>query len=336
MTDEMEMRRELLTALVEAGKFIPRKYLSLEGDLMVTKWPAYRFLNPRRATAIFADDYITAYKNCVRAEIDKNRAETIQPLIKSDFNSNNSGYTNIWMARQHADELGMPYPRYLEFCFHFYLRRQRKQLPQPNQLRPNRDRNPDMAKAFYAELEKFWDDDRKKIEFANLTPMPQYCTDYYAELPAQKIFQDQLLQGFRLNPGNLNIFIGIRVLGLRQLTEDSCSALAPPDIFERTLDIAKSEMHSGSYTAESYVSPSQSELFQACFGVPGIEADKALVCEACPQRAPCQKLRELVARQLKAETGSADPLRLKALEKQRHYTQKSRDKTKALALTGVP
>jgi len=174
-------------SLVTTTKVIPRQHLAREADLMMSKWPAYRFMSPEEATALFIDAYKVGVKNYTRQTNDIELAERIQPAKSLCTTHNNRYYTQAWMARQVADELGMPYPAYMEFCFDFAGRRRRRTTPQMNQLGPSAA----TATAWNESLPKFWTLDRWSIEMRRMEPDARYCIDYNLDLPAQRKFKEE-------------------------------------------------------------------------------------------------------------------------------------------------
>jgi hypothetical protein len=88
------------------------KNLNDENDLMVSKWPAYRFMTPLETTKLFAAEYAEAYRKCRRANYDVEEYETSTVGKKIRFDKHSSQVTQMWNARQLADSIGIPYPIY--------------------------------------------------------------------------------------------------------------------------------------------------------------------------------------------------------------------------------
>ena len=144
---------------------IGNKHLRDENVLMKKKWAEYRFMTPLAATALFAKEFIQAYKNSLRRNVDIGVAENSNVGIGFDFTKPNGRITQICIARKRADATGMPYPEYLEFCFDFATRRKRGQLPQPNQLVPSKAPARDL---WNAKMEEIWNPDLQLVKFARM------------------------------------------------------------------------------------------------------------------------------------------------------------------------
>ena len=310
--------------IARSAMVIPRKHLAPESDLMVSKWPAYRFMSPLAATRQFRLDYIQAYKNSHRINVDLNQAEKLKIAEKIDFSKNNSALTQLWMARQIADQLGMPYPAYLEFCFDFAMRRQRHQPPQPNQLGPNLK----TAKAWAAAFEGYWTFDRRSVDLMRLPAMPQYFTGNDLGLPAQRAFRTLLVEIGATPVGSFNAFYGQRVVSLGQLTDADCLGFRRPEQIASAIRDARSTIAIGLLTIHVYSALSKVEKMQACFGVPGIDTATGAVCATCRHSAACDVLRGQVLSGIEARTGHADPIVAKRRADGRKRTAKNRAKAK--------
>ncbi len=144
----------------QAVILVTRKCLAEEDVLMISKWPAYRFMTPLAATKLFAAEYAKAYKNCLHVNFGALEAQNSKAGENIDFSSPNTRATQMWIARQNADRIGAAYPDFLEFCFDFAALRKRRYPPQPNQLMAG----PGKARATWNDLfAKFWTSDRRQI-----------------------------------------------------------------------------------------------------------------------------------------------------------------------------
>jgi hypothetical protein len=117
---------------IDARRCIKSKYLNLECDLQQSKWFAYRFMSPWQATRKFALAYNDFYQRSFARHFDRNAK--VQPVDWTEFGKPCRSMTHLWIGRQSADRLGMPYGAYLEFFDDFNMRRTRKHLPRPNQI----------------------------------------------------------------------------------------------------------------------------------------------------------------------------------------------------------
>ncbi len=310
--------------LLKMHKMIPGLVLALEAELLLTKWPAYRFLSPLDATLAFSRAYEDAYKDSVRINFDRDLALVTKPLAKLNAKTANSGFTQMWIARQHADLLGLPYPRYLEFCFDFLTRRNRHYLPRPNQLRPSSSNKV----AWLCEFEKMWADGRD-LEFTRMEAMAEYCVDYDQVLPAQSDYRDLLLDIARCTSGSISTFAARRVVQRKELTWAMLLKVVDQEMLDRLQEGIKSDLEDGRLEIETFDEPEKSAFWQSCFGMCSVDSDAAESCGRCPQQVSCVAMNGLVARKLLAETGSSDPLLDRKREAQRRRTAKSRAKAKS-------
>ena len=192
--------QQVIAENVMTIRLILKKQLLKEIQLVTLKWPSYRFISPLESTRVFADAYKDAYVDCVRTNLDIEHAEKTKIGDKLSWKERNSDLTQMWIARQHADELGMPYPDYLEFAFKFAVGRQRKRLPQPNQLRPSGETQ---TIAWNAKLAEFWNEDRFVNAFKRIPALPQYTASNFRGLAAQTSFRDALIS-YVSHPGRLH------------------------------------------------------------------------------------------------------------------------------------
>ena len=170
MPSPTDIRLNRIEDLADMQAMIPTSFLEAEDELMVIKWPAYRFLSPKHATALFIAEYAKAYKTNWSENQDRDEAARMTPTAKLDTTCNNAKFTQMWHARQAADLRGVPYDFYLKFCFDFASKRSgRRYPPQPNQLGPNSK----TEIAWHAEFAKAWKG-HETVAFQRLDPMVQY------------------------------------------------------------------------------------------------------------------------------------------------------------------
>jgi len=314
-----------LKQLIRINRLIPREYRAHEAKLMVSKWPAYRFMSPLKATKVFHDEYVKAYKAYLRANVDLTYSENTKVGAKVSFRKSSAHLTQLWAARQQADDLGLPYPDYLSFAFNFASRRERKRAPQPNQLAPN----PKTQDAWYGKLAEFWTADRHGMALTRMEPMAQYAVENDEGLPAQKQFRAELVESIGERGGLLDIPIGKYVLVLRYLRKEDCAPLG-----EGAVALALERLHHDPDPSLSspydYGKVERGALYQGCYGLLGI-ADGDPVCALCPHHGKCVTARKRVSEQVVAQTGSAEPLEdaKRAKNRERVARHRARQKKKA-------
>ena len=313
-----------LDELVKMYKMVPGEVLASEADLLLRKWPAYRFMSPFDATLAFSVAYEDAYKDAVRITFDRDRALETKPIAKLDVKTANSGFTQMWIARQHADFLGVPYPWYLEFCLDFATRRIRRYLPRPNQLRPSSK----TEVAWPSEFETKWTEGRA-LEFNRMEAMAVYCVDYDRGLPAQIDFRDLLLDIERSAPGSFSTFVARRVVQRQELTWRMLLKIVDQETLDHVSEVVTSDLAAGMIVVETFDQPEESEFWQSCFGMCSTKSGAPGLCVGCPQQASCIAMHNIVMRKLIDDTGSTDPIRDRRLAGQRRRTAASRAKAKA-------
>lgn len=317
--NELEVR---LRQLVRMTKLIPRPLLALEAELMAAKWPAYRFLSPMSATRLFHSEYVAAYKAYCSTNIDRETGENIKVGTKLRFLTPNAHLTQVWKARQIADNLGLPYPDYLEFAFSFAAERRRAHAPQPNQLGPN-DKT---REAWCTKLEVFWTPERARLALNRMEPMVQYACEYDRGLPAQRRFREELVESEAASGCALDGFIGRNVVSLRYLRFEDCAPLGA-DAAAAALERVSREPEARFYPAHSYDQPGPESFLPSCFGLPGIKTNDPVYC-ACPLKQQCMIARDFVTERVKAETGSDDPVAENSKRKNRQRVAQYRARKK--------
>jgi len=313
----------LLSDLQHAVTTIPHKHRAVENELMLSKWPAYRFMSPMAATRMFHKAYVEGYKEQHRINMDRGEADKLKIGRKLDYTKNNAHLTQVWCARQLADELGMPYPAYIEFCFDFASRRKRNKPPQPNQLGPSEK----SAVAWTAKMSEFWTNERRSVELARMDPLPEYYVGFGKGLPAQKKFRRELLDIGADMETLLGPFIASRVVVLGQLSEQECATLGVEAVARAVKD-AHGEIESGMLEVHAYPTCSPKEMRQACFGLPGVDTTTSQICEFCTQKKGCTTVRDFITGKVVKATGVEDPVEEKRLASQRARTARCRSNKK--------
>lgn len=104
-----------------------------EPALFQTKWFDYRFLHPVAATYVFARAYREVFATLYKRHFD--HSVTLDPFYGNldMFELRQAEITGLYVARQHADACGIPYPYYIEFVMEAGMRYKRDYLPRPTQ-----------------------------------------------------------------------------------------------------------------------------------------------------------------------------------------------------------
>jgi len=162
---------------VEMSRLIMPDVIERERELAHSKWFPYRFISPLRATKHFADLYRDGYKAYVRANVDAETSEKVKGLSLQIFNKPTGNLTQLWKARQRADDLGVPYELLISFGFLFASRRTWKNPPRPVQLFGTKE----SEVAWPAEFNKYRDE-HLPLALDGLSGPAQYRTENYRGL----------------------------------------------------------------------------------------------------------------------------------------------------------
>lgn len=305
----------------QAVILVDRKCLADENLLMISKWPAYRFMTPIAATKLFALEYAKAYKNSLRTNVDVAVAQNSKAGEDIDFASPNTRVTQMWKARQDADRVGASYPEFLEFCFDFATRGQRHQLPQPNQLMGG----PETARRAWHELfATFWTQDRKRIAIKRMPFLAQFQIPEGRHLPAREAFQSQLLDAFA-DGTNLDTLVGSFVVTRGYLDQED---LLGSFRSETIADAIERETASSTWTREPDLTD-EVDLYQSCHGLPGVAVATDDLCKTCPALRSCAELRQIVEGSVLRRTGTINPRREHQLAMNRKNVREHRARKKA-------
>ena len=313
----------------QAVVLVGNEHLRDENVLMIQKWAGYRFMTPVSATVLFAKEYTRAYKDSLRENVDIGVAQDSRVGKGVDFTRPGGRVTQMWIARKRADATGMPYPEYLKFCFDFATKRKRRQLPQPNQLVPS---SSSPRGLWNAKLEETWAPDLQLLTFARMTFMPQYQLESGRNLPARSALLEQLID-LRQHHGNLEDFVGSYVLAKGYLDEIDLTRHLDAEVISARISSATG---SGTWVRHAGTID-EVGLWQACHGLPGVEAEQAELCEICPARHSCHSLGKSVEQLLMKIKGSHDPVldRRKTLNRDHVRNHRARKKADSLASAGT-
>lgn len=300
---------ETQTALV----CIKSKYLKLERELQQAKWFAYRFMSPFQATRQFALAYEAHYKHAFARHFD--RTKNVKAVNWTEFGRPGRTMTQLWIGRQCADRLGMPYRDYLEFFDDFNMRRPRKQLPWPNQIEGNAD-----AKAVWpARLEKF----RAERAWSQLVRLeaPQLHIDNYRVYPAQDDFREWVSTVVRTTDRSYRY-------SLEQFSFRKCFApsdmwreIIADDLVDELVMGLELDVKDGRVVPDEAPKLSRPSFWPSCFS---LNPDPTTIaCARCPFKRDCQTVHDRAV--LKSTLNTADDLQRK---KDRERQARSRKKRK--------
>lgn len=309
---------------IRAMSTIMPDVLSRERDLAGTKWFAYRFMSPYAATQLFADLYRRGVKAYVRANWDREKAEKANGIADNVFAKASGSLTQLWQARQRADELCLPYEMIIDFGFQFASRRRWGRTPKPIQLFGSK--NSDVA--WPLELAKYYKD-HLSMALHNMPLLPQYQVENYRRLPAQDAFREAVVED--LGEGsNWSTKIGNACIRTRHLPLRRALRLAPAGEWRAILSALRHEMKIGFLVPSAAEHVSGIAFAPACIGLVTAKDEACDDCRACSFNVVCASLADEAVSRL----GSASPL----AEARRAITRKSgserqkrfRDRRKAM------
>ena len=146
MPDMLSDRDRLKSRLLsnqELAKVHGKKYLIEELHLSTTKWFDYRFVGPAEATELFAAMYQKAFQLGWRHHFDYREAENEKGVRETSKHLQISAEertkqlrerTGLWIARQRADALGVPYDFFAREAIEAHMNYGYQTIPRPSQL----------------------------------------------------------------------------------------------------------------------------------------------------------------------------------------------------------
>lgn len=283
---------------------ISSKFLQEEPALSASCWPEYLYLSPLERTRRFTTEYLRAYKHYANRMIDHRRVAHLCP-VNEVFECNAAqGMSALWRARQCADELCMPYDKYLFPLFEHALEVEgHTRLPLPNQLY-------DLAQIEHV-VEKWnewtrdgitvtsnWDERLLAMNFRD-TLAQRHCHDVLINLIGSSVGR---LKQFMLRDGLLPESVARQRLG--------------DDLVNRALD------RHGPPRSSRLPAPSPGYL-RPCIG---LFANPGPACTGCPFTDPCKRISQAVDQEMKSVYRSTDPKADHVRELARRRQQKRRER----------
>lgn len=317
---------------IRAVRTIMPEVLARERELSRSKWFAYRFMSPLAATELFADLYRKGVKAYVRANRDIEEAQKAKGIADSIFSKASGSLTQLWRARQRADELCIPYDLLIDFGFHFVSRRRWNSTPRPIQLFGTKKSDV----AWPLEIEKYLEE-HLPMALDRMPILPQYQSENYRGLQVQDEFREHVLKDLKERHGNWSTKIAGACVRNRHLPLQNTIDLAPKS--ERSVTIAsiRQEITLGILVPPERENVSDIAFAPACLGIISARDESAHDCQACPINRSCRSLVERAEQNLVDRFGTASPLADPRRERERmsrnarQQTFRDRKKAKALA-----
>lgn len=320
--------RDHLEDNLEAMRLVMPNVLARERVVANMKWFEYRFMTPLAATKHFADLYSRNFRAYIRFNGDRDEAELREGLGRKIFHKPSRSLTELWHARQRADELGLPYELLIEFGFEFAREGGWKQPPRPMQLFGSEE----SEIAWPLKLEKFLED-RFSLYLDQFAGLPQYRVENYRGLQVQDEFRAYLTD----NLGSSTKPWAYRLIGpcleKRHLPLRSAIKLAPKDLRGRILTELRFEMESDLFAEAPREALPKISFAPACFGLPNSDLTN-LPCSMCKFATHCSHMSNTAAAEMIRRHGSVSGLKDERDEKrkagQRRRTARCRARKKAV------
>lgn len=287
--------------LVVARSLIEPDILSLEADLLTQKWFDYRFLSPLRATILFGERYRHGLRNYIRT-IDIELVEKVRGVRENLPPSPVGWFTQLWKARQRADQLLLPYDEIIEFGFWFVSRRRRRKSPLPLQLFANEK----TAFAWNAEFAKF-KADRALLTINGGSDLPAYQMDHDIALPAQTDYRNTIRNVVATEHRSWTDIVGYHCLTRRHLPLKEILMRVPAEFRRSSLLDALAQRKHDTWGKTTTGDPEVIPL-QSCFGLFNRGAPEPDQCRNCPVREDCIEISDVVEMQTERKFGSPSPV----------------------------
>ncbi|MDQ6436645.1 hypothetical protein RB623_21560 [Mesorhizobium sp. LHD-90] len=323
-----QTRKQRFDDLVRMGELFIRSDIDRERALLTSKWFDYRFMSPWEGTELFVLEYQKAYRRAFASWIDKGRAASVAGASLSQLNDVGMR-TQIWRARQRADETGMPYPEYMEASFEFWRRRSVKIVAGKRKKRMllsmSQLHHPGAAASYWFEFwTTFWSE-RLDDRVVQMPEAVAYRLEYFRDLPAQVNFRDRMTRIAAASQSSPMGWMMVLSHVKQQIPLEAFTDVLGDDVFQHQVERLRSDVRHYGTASEPLPPLTSTGDWQSCFGLVA-PVKECAPCSACPQQDSCAGMAALVDAALKKKTGSADPVRERKLKLQRARQQRYRQK----------
>lgn len=292
-----------LQDLATARSLIAPELLAREPGLLTQKWFDYRFLSPLEATRQFGAAYRAGVKQYARRHLGLDLASRVEGVNVNLPSTPTSMFTQLWTARQRADEFCLPYEELIDFSFAFAARKQRKMAPTPMQLFPN----PKTEFAWHVEFNKLLMN-RPPFALEPGASLPQYHIEHDRGLPAQEEFRGALIWAASDSTRRPSDLVVRYHLVQPQLSRSIISDLIPEDMREQEFEKAQFEYEAGRWGTHTSVTLDDTDLLQSCFGMQDAQVELSDQCQSCPDRDECRSHTLMVDAMTERDHGSLSPV----------------------------
>ncbi len=314
------------------ARLIMPDVLTKERELTTRKWFDYRFMTPLAATMHFARLYRSGLQDHVRTITDLGLAKNVRGVSIRVPNEPSTTFTQLWLARQKADELSVPYEIVIRFAFEFASRRKRNCPPRPIQLFAN----PKTEVAWQSQFEKYREG-HLPLAIERSAGLPQYRVEHFKALPAQIAFRSFILDYSTSMIGDWSSKIRRECVEKRYLPVWDLMRLVPRHIRHSVVDDIRHDMRLGMLSIAPKETLPGIAFAPGCLGLPPAREATSPECSGCPFAERCERICAGVNGELIKQHGAASPVADRRLMNTRQKTlarvRKHRAKKTALSST---
>ncbi|RYG39305.1 MAG: hypothetical protein EON93_00265 [Burkholderiales bacterium] len=300
-------------------EFVERDKRSAEPKLVDACWVEYAYMSPLKRTTSFTAEYLKVYRRFYEKYVDSKEAPFRCP-IDDIWAANEPGEMNsLWTARQHADELGMPYPIFLGEAMEHAAANGYKQFPRPNQL---------YSDSLLRHLTAHWQI-HASVERLRLDEWDErFLVTNYAGDPAQARLHDLVVERIKAKPTHTDINIKNYVLSSQPAIPIAVAIdrLGGSDVQTEVKRASRIPTQPDPDQAARYIRP--------CIGI-AYNLDP-VVCGACKVAALCAQVDAKVDQLSLAAFGDVEPKRAADREGARERQRTRRAKLRAASESPGP
>ncbi|UVK54903.1 hypothetical protein DBIPINDM_001379 [Mesorhizobium sp. AR02] len=303
MPENKEKAQKRFNDLIVARTLIHPDYLGKEAKLMTTKWFNYRFLSPLEATMLFGDMYVRALRGYVRQHIERDLAQKVRGIKSGIPKQRARWFTQLWAARQRADEFPIPYDLQLAFAFDFAAGRKRRWSMLPNQVHASENNN----EAWWATFHSFVEN-HLPTYMHRLNELPQYRLEHDRGLAAQHEFREIMAAELNVSSKSWVDWIGEMVVARRHLCVRDAMELVPSDCRTEVRDSVRNDYLRARWTPAPREPLDDEDFSLSCFGVQESIDRNSDPCASCPLVQKCMVVAAGTVDAVILNTGSSSPV----------------------------
>lgn len=320
-----------IESLVQTLQQHPTEVLKAERHLAAVKWFEYRFMSPNEANRLFTKTYQKTYSRKFGEQVDVEQARQVSGVHVLTMKDDARERSQLVMARQRADRLGVPYPLYIDAAFDFAFRRgdKRRRFPRPNQLHGNRA-SEGLCEQF---IIKRWNEYIANGLFR--VEHPIYLIENYRGLPAQEDFRRFVLDHVR--EANLPLHRAIQkfTYDRQQVPAECFRTLVSEQVFNNAMEIVESDLQIFPVVTIPHVPLTSTQRWPTCFGMHYALDPSSPECALCPQIQGCKFLGDRVLKEAAKQAGVDDPAGDYKRKMDRERQRRCRANKKKMNNTGV-